>query len=117
MEAIDNLNDVPTFCELPIQLRKKLIKEFTIYVLKCIKFKHWVMFFSFWALAFQTDKLLDSYLEFDTVVKVEIVKPWTIDLPGVTICTDEYHMVSRKKLLERYPQIEVELKEKNLTTE
>lgn len=104
-----NVNTVPTFWEIPFELQTKLIKEFILYVLGSIRFRHYVMFFSFWALAFQTRRLLLTYLEFETVVKVDIVKPYAIDLPGVTICTDRYNYVLKSKLEKRYPQIRDEL--------
>ena len=111
------MNGVPTFWELEFHLKYKLIKDFSIFFYGSIKFKHWVMFFSFWALALQTRTLLNQYLVFDTVVKVEMTRPDIVFMPGVTICTDKYHMVLKKKLAARYPEILEEISSKNLTGE
>lgn len=110
-------NSIPTFWELEYRLQEKLIKDYSVFVFESIKFKHWVMFFSFWALAFQTRTLLNQYLEYDTVVKVEMRKPPIVPMPGVTVCTDKYHMITKSKLVERYPQIADEIREKGLTGE
>jgi hypothetical protein len=116
MEKIDT-SQVTPFQELPLDLKKKLIKEFSTYVYHQLKFRHYVMFFSFWALAYQTRNLVSTYLEFQTVVKVEISKPFTIEVPGTSICTDRYHMVLKSKLAKRYPEINERISQLNDTTD